>query len=200
MGRHATDSGGDFEEPPVGTHLARCYSIVDLGTQHGEYMGKPKVRNQIMVRFELPEELMSDGRPFSVAAFWTNSTNEKATLRIVLDTWRGKPMTEEEAKSFDLMKIIGVPGLVTLGRNKNNKVRVVGVGPLMKNQKCPPQVNKSSAFWLDEFDPTAFNDLPDGLQAIIKRSDEYQARLRPPGEAQDDAPPRTNDADDDIPF
>jgi hypothetical protein len=194
MGRYATDTGGKFQDAPAGTHMGRCYSIIDLGTQHGDY----GVNNQVMVRFELPEELMDDGRPFSVAAFWTNSTNEKATLRIVLETWRGKPFTQEEIDRFDLEKIIGVPGLVTIGPNKKGRMKIMGVGPLMKGQKCPPQVNPAVTFWLDEFDRAVFDSLPDGLQAIIKESDEYKARLTTRGPVE--PPARTNDFDDDIPF
>lgn len=203
MGRYSTDRGGDFEEPPVGTHLARCYGIIDLGTSMTDFLdknGKPKSRSQIMARFELPEELMSDGRPFSVAAFWTNSTNEKATLRIVLDTWRGRPMTNEEADRFDLNKIVGVPGLVTLGKNQKGKIKVMGVGPLMKNQKCPPQVNTTSVLWLDEFDRDVFDKLPDGLRDIIKRSDEYKAMMRGGVPESDPVNDVTEDHDSSIPF
>ena len=28
--------GGDFEQPPIGTHMARCVRVIDIGTQRGE--------------------------------------------------------------------------------------------------------------------------------------------------------------------
>ena len=41
-------NGGDFQMPEPGTYLARCFRIVDIGTQYGEYQGKPTARRQIV--------------------------------------------------------------------------------------------------------------------------------------------------------
>ena len=35
-----TSSGGDFKPVPAGLHLARCYRIIDLGTQRSEFDGQ----------------------------------------------------------------------------------------------------------------------------------------------------------------
>ena len=42
--------GGTFEQAPVGAHVARCISLVDIGTHHGEYEGVANVRHQVIVR------------------------------------------------------------------------------------------------------------------------------------------------------
>ena len=40
MGLIAKKSGGgDFTPVPPGMHLARCYRVIDLGTQSGTYLG-----------------------------------------------------------------------------------------------------------------------------------------------------------------
>jgi hypothetical protein len=46
----------DFPIVPVGTHVGRCYSFLDLGTQtiNGQYGEQQK--HQIRLSFELPEE------------------------------------------------------------------------------------------------------------------------------------------------
>ena len=45
--------GGDFKLVPPGLHLARCYRIVDLGTQQIEYMGETKFQRKISIGWEL---------------------------------------------------------------------------------------------------------------------------------------------------
>ena len=52
--------GGDFEQPPVGTTVARCVKIIDIGTQKGEYQGKATSKRQCIIGWELPNELMDD--------------------------------------------------------------------------------------------------------------------------------------------
>jgi hypothetical protein len=42
--RVSDTGGGDFEQAPAGTHMARCVRIIDIGTQFGEYQGKPNAR------------------------------------------------------------------------------------------------------------------------------------------------------------
>ena len=43
MARYASDTGGgDFQQSPAGSHIARCVKLTDLGTQTGEYEGKAR--------------------------------------------------------------------------------------------------------------------------------------------------------------
>ncbi len=201
MGRYASNAGGDYAQPPADNHIARCYRIIDLGTQEGEYQGKKVVRNQVMISWELPDCLIEDGesagKPFTVSKFFTNSLNDKATLRANLITWRGRDFTEEELKRFDLQSILGAPCLLSVVHNEKGKAKVASVSKLPKGFECPPAVNAKMAFWLDEFDGEVFESLPKGIQEMIQKSHEYQERLnadRPKGPAQ------IAEMDDDIPF
>ena len=106
------DKGGNFERCPSGMHLARCYRIVDLGTQKSEYMGQVKYLHKIMLGWEIhgtddngkPLNIM-DGRPFAIFKNYTLSWSEKANLRLDLQSWRGKAFTQEEMRKFDLKNI-----------------------------------------------------------------------------------------------
>jgi hypothetical protein len=67
--------------------------------------------------------------------------------------------------------------------------------------ECPPQVNPSQQFFIDEWSQATFDSLPEGFQKIIRESDEYKQRMmpatsRPNVGVPDSAPPD----DDDIPF
>lgn len=188
MGRFASDTGGgDFTPAPEGTHVARCIELIDIGTHHGEYQGAPTVRNQVIVRWELPNETIDiDGKPqpMIVSKFYTNSLGEKANLRADLTAWRGRAFTPEELMKFDLMNILGKPCLLTVVHNDKKKAKVSAVSGLAKGMECPKQVNPSKSFWLDEWngdtngDP--FASLPKGFQELIKQSDEFK-ELNSPG-------------------
>lgn len=203
MGRFAKDTGGEeFPQAPTGTHVARCFRIIDLGTQHGEYQGQPNVRSQVLVSWELPAELMDDGKPFAVSFFYTNSLGEKANLRHHLEAWRGKQFTPDELEGFDLMNILGVPCMVTVTANEKGKAKVTSVSGLPKGFKCPPQVNPSTAFWMEEWSDEEFAKIPKGIQEIMKKSDEYREMI---GELAPKKPVNTPahafaDMEDEVPF
>jgi hypothetical protein len=188
----------------VGTHVARCVKIIDLGTQHGEYKGEPTRRNQVLITWELPEEMIEvDGKeiPVTTSRFYTNSLGEKANLRRDLEGWRGRAFTDDELKKFDLENIIGKPCMLTIVGGENGKTKVASVSGLPKRTECLPQVNKSFVFWLDEeeFDPRKFDELSDGIRKIVEKSEEYRDlsnsdRPKAPEEKAAES------SDDDIPF
>ncbi len=207
MSRYAADTGGgDFKQAPAGSHIARCIKLIDIGTHHGEYQGAPTVRLQFVCQWELPNETIEiDGqtKPLIISKFYTNSLSEKANLRKDLESWRARPFTTEELIGFDLMKILGVPAMLSIVHSDKGKAKVVSVSSLPKGSVCPPQVNPSSAFWIDEWDETAYRELSDGFRKMIEESDEYKAMFTPPGQraAQKEATKHVDDFDDgSIPF
>lgn len=178
MGRYAQDSGGgDFQQAPIGTHVGVCVRITDLGTQTSEYQGQVNERNQILVTWELPNEMMETDKgpaPFIVSKFYTNSLNEKATLRHDLTQWRGRDFTDEELGRFDLQSILGAPCMISVIANDKGKSKVGGVMKLPKGTPVPKPKNAPQAFWLDHFDRDAFEALSEGIKKIIMKSPEYQ--------------------------
>ncbi len=204
MGRYAKDSGGgDFQQAPVGTHIARCVRLTDLGTQHGEYLGEPTARSQVLITWELPSETVEfDGKsmPLLVSKFYTNSLSERANLRKDLETWRSKQFTGAELLNFDLMKVLGAPCMLSVVHNDKSKAKVSAVTATPKGMQCPPQVHPSESFWLDELDPAKFEKLSDGLRKIIEQSDEYQEMVSPKAHRQGSGQVHVDPLDDEIPF
>lgn len=203
MGRYAKE-GGTFTPCPPGLHVARCIRLIDLGTQHSMYEGKENVREQVIVQWEIPGETIDtdDGpQPMIVSKFYTNSLGERANLRADLESWRGRQFTPDELGGFDLEKILGVPAMVNVIHNDKGKAQVKGVMPLPRGTTCPPQVNPSSAFWLDPWDDGAFTALPEGFRKIIQQSDEFKRMAGTPDTVKAKAPATAGaDFDDDIPF
>lgn len=107
-------ASSDFAPAPAGSHLARCYRIIDLGSQTTEWKGKPKTSRKVMFTWELHGEdgegkplLTDDGKPLMVSKRYTFSLSEKATLRAHLVGWRGRDFTLDELAGFDLEKVLG---------------------------------------------------------------------------------------------
>ena len=184
---------------PAGTYVARCYSVVHLGHVTQKYVGEEKIVDLVRFTWELPTELRcfnqdKGEQPCAISKEMTFSLNEKSNLRAMLNTWRGKPLTEDEAKAFDLAKLLGAPCMINLIHqpSKTNPERVyeriAAVLPMMKGMTCPPQHNPSMEFSVLEFDREKFMSLPSFLQEMITGSKEYLAMMKAPAPA---APVRT---------
>lgn len=201
-----TDSGGkDFEQPPVGTHIARCIKVIDLGTQRGEYQGKATSKRQLILGWELPNELISEGdyagKPFTVSRFYTASLSEKANLRADLANWRGRDFTKDELSGFDPKNILGKPCMLSLTLNEKGKVRVTGVMAPPKGTNVPPVAHDEIYFSLepDEFNDEDFEAISPGIKKMIELSPEYAA-IRHKPQVSKPAGGSIDDMDDDIPF
>lgn len=186
-------AGGDFERPKPGTYMARCVGVVDLGTQEFEFSGQKGERRQIIVKWELPTELVTKGdyagQPLVITKFYTFSLNEKANLRHDLVSWRGREFSAEDLRDgFDVSKLLGVPCLVTITSTETDRVKVAAVAQPPKGTKVPPQVNPSVLFDLEAFDGAVFAGLQDWVKDIIRRSPEFAAlenQAPMPGEDDD---------------
>ncbi len=169
--------GGEFEQPPVGTEIGRCIKIIDIGTQKGEYQGKATFKRQVIIGWELPNALMTEGdhagKPFTVSRFYTASLSEKANLRKDLENWRGRAFSDQELKGFSAKNILGKPCMLSLTANDKGKVRVTGVMAAPKGMPIPDQINQPVYFSLDEFDPNVLEKLSEGYKKFIKASPEY---------------------------
>lgn len=180
-----SDNGNtSFEQPPTGSHAARCIAIIDLGTQRSTYEGEAQIKRQVIVRWELPTELMTTGdfagKPFTVSKFYTASLHEKSGLRKDLASWRGRDFTAEELKGFDLKSVLGKACMLAVGLSEKGKAKVTSVMGLPKGMNVPAQVNPSFHFSLDanEFKDELFEQLSKGFKEMVVASPEYQMILR----------------------
>lgn len=196
-----SDGGNSsYEQPPTGTHVGRCVRMIDVGTQRGEYQGKTTIKHKIILVWELPLELMSEGesknKPFLVSEFFTASLNEKSTLRHILANWRGRDFTPEELGGFYPKNLIGKTCMLSITLNDKGKAKVTGVMALPKGTAVPEQVNPSLYFSLDEFNLSVFEGLSEGIKKMIVMSPEYAFAIK--RNSIDNMP--SDDIDGDIPF
>lgn len=203
--RMPTNSGGDFTPPPEGTHPARCYRVVDLGTQETNFQGQVKHQRKVIVSWELPTEPMEDGKPFTVHQRYTFSSHEKSNFRKHLESWRGKRFTDADFgdDGFDIANLLGVPCLLTVVHNTSGErtyANVDSVVKLPKDYEVPKAVNDTMLMSLEpgEFDATTFALLPEGLQETIRKSPEFAEITN--GHAKEHVSEADDDLDDSIPF
>ena len=178
---------------PAGNYLARCYSMILLGTIEEEFKGKKKKQTKVRITFELPNEMVKafkegeDDRPAAIGAEYTLSLSPKANMRKMLDSWRGKAFTEKEADGFDITKLLGKACMVNIihkpgavgGKNEGKFFEeIASVTPIPKGIACPEQVNETQLFnFGDKFDAEFVEKLPDFIKNKIKSSDEWQGKV-----------------------
>lgn len=183
-----TEKKTDYEIVPSGTHIARCYSMIHIGTIEEEYMGEKKDRNKVRLGFEIPSEMRNFHRgvgkmprpmPMSISKEYTLTMFEKGNLRKDLESWRGKGFTDAEANSFDITKLLGVPCMISVVHKTSKKgteyALISTISPLMKDSKCPDMKNKEFQFnYNDNFDENWLkHECPEYLATQIKNSQEY---------------------------
>lgn len=211
----AKNKGGkNFEPVPEDQHIGRCVLIVDIGTQESSYGDK----HQCIIGWELPQVLQvfdetKGEEPSMLSKFFTISLNEKANLRLALESWRGKAFSDAELEGFDLEALAAAPCLLQVihktAQNGDVRAQINAVSKLPKGLECPPQVTPTRVFTLDGGTQQDFEGLPEWVQDQIKSSAEYGAWCqRNPGGEQvfknepitevtfgSDAPPQ-----DEVPF
>ena len=110
MGLYAKAKSGhsqDFEPCPAGPQRLVCCDVVDLGMVDVLWQGKTKRQHKMQIRWQ-SEKTTKDGKPALLVQRYTLSMHEKATLRKILESWRGRPFgSDEEAEAFDIEKVIG---------------------------------------------------------------------------------------------
>jgi hypothetical protein len=191
-------SGEGFEIPEAGAVVGRCYMVADLGTQDTSFQGKPKKAHKILLSWELAQT-MEDGRPFAISSRYTLSLFDQAILRQHLESWRGKSFTEEELAGFDVKNVLGKYCLLSIVHNREGDktyANVKGIMPVPKGMEKPGQVNADVYFDIDTGD---INTLPEWVQNVVKKSDEWKAKGN--GSAPTAKPAgKFDDMEDDIPF
>jgi hypothetical protein len=186
----ATSNGStNFEPIATGNYPARCYSMVHVGTVEENILGTLKKLNKVRITWELPTELKvfkeeNGEQPCVISKEFTLSLHEKATLRNFLKNWRGKDFTDEEAKSFDIEKLVGAPCMLNI-THKTKKdgsgvyAEIGSVSTMPKGFVCPEQINPNFIFTYDNFEVEKFDKLPEFMRNKMVNSDEYKQIFHP---------------------
>jgi hypothetical protein len=181
MGLIAKNESGEKGIISAGTHVARCYGVIDLGTQYSVKFGR--WANKIMLQFELPADETEDGRPSIISKKYTLSLNDKASLRKDLESWLGRPVTAaEERDGFALGSMLGTPCLLSIlhgGNTEKAYAYVAGVMSVPEGMAVPQAVNPVVLYDIENGEDAVYAKLPEWVKDLIQQSREFKGDTEP---------------------
>tara|TARA_S200002703_G_scaffold21157_1_gene17673 strand:+ start:4581 stop:5177 length:597 start_codon:yes stop_codon:yes gene_type:complete len=163
---------------PEGSHVARLYGIVDLGTQDTFYGPK----KQVAMMYELPDETHvfreEDGpQPMGRHRIDPASLNEKSNLLKQLKALNGKAFTAKElAAGITLEDQLGKPCLVSVvhrkGKDGQMYDNIDSVTALPKGMEAKELTNEPYNYDICESN-AGWDRVPEWMKNKIKESPEY---------------------------
>lgn len=175
--------------PEAGATVGVLFSIVDMGHLETNWDNQRKWTPKVRFTFELPDqtdeyEVVENGKttkiqkPMVVSIEQTRSLGEKASLRKLLEQWRGQTFTSKELQAFSLKNLLGKPAMLTLIHKTSQQGRqycaIAGASKLPKSMKAPAStINDTIYYEIEEGEGGQFNDMPDWLQEKIRASKEF---------------------------
>jgi hypothetical protein len=182
--------------PEAGATVGVLYSLVDLGHQKTNWDNQEKWTPKVRLTFELPDqtdeyEVEENGKrttvqkPMVVSIEQTRSLGEKASLRKLLEQWRGQTFTSKELQAFSLKNLLGKPAMLTLIHKTSQQGRqycaIAGASKLPKGMKAPATTTNDQLYYeIEQGEAGQFNDMPDWLQEKIRASKEFAASAGKP--------------------
>lgn len=190
-----TKSASSFTPVPVGMHLARCFRVIDLGTQKSFYQGTETFKRKILIQFEIHSEdaqgrpLLTDkGEPLSIAKRYTLSLNEAAHLCKDLESWRGATFTKEERSGFNLEKLLDRWAMLnvtkSLGNDGKEYTNIETINPVpaqIKKAGLPEAHNDTLIYSIENSGQDVFDKLSEGVKKTIMASPEWQEKAAKKG-------------------
>jgi len=167
--------------PPVnpGVYIAVCVHSIDLGEQLCEYKEKGKsYNNQVQFVFELVGETVEiDGRrePRTLSRTFNFSQSKNGGLRKFVQSWLGKPFSDEAFADFDTNDLVGMPAQLSVILNESGEyANIDTIMQLPKGMPAPKATLPLIRFDMEPWDDAAFALLPDWVQEKVKKSTQYQ--------------------------
>lgn len=200
-----SDTSKEFKLAPAGLHMARLYSIIDLGHQATDWKGETKIMHKVVLTWELHGEddegnalKTDDGKPLIVSKRYTVSLGDQARLRQDLESWGNKKMTAEDRKNFDMATLLGRFCMVNITHSEDGKyANISGISPVpsaLRNVQ-PEGINPTKMFWLEKHTQEEFDALPKYYKEKITESSEWRGT-----KAKQESAVETDPKLDDIPF
>jgi hypothetical protein len=139
--------GGDWEPMPAGSYRSVITGFIHIGTQDGGQYGPKNQCIVIYLPFDEDDDkplLNTEGQPWTISKFYTLSFNEKASLRLDVETILGRSFKDEE--EFDVRELIGMQARIriehTEGKTKDGKpvtrAKVSKVESVSKRDRIDP--------------------------------------------------------------
>ena len=172
------NEGASFAPAPAGLHNAVCTMVVDLGLQPSLYGNKAKV----LIGWELVNVLRDDGRPFVISRTFGATLSKQGALRPLIETWRGRPLTADEAAGFDLKTLVGQPCKVLIQHAETKDGRLfANAQTVIKADPGQPTTAQTDLVFFDQDqpDPVALSKLPAWISHLIEQAVHVERKPAP---------------------
>jgi len=198
-------TSGNFKPVPLPepqTTVARCYSLIDIGTVPNMYQGTLQgMVHKIFLTWELPKlkAVFSDEKgeePFVISEEFTLSTKENSNFYKLIGNWRGKPLTPAEQESFDPAIMLGKTAVIQFIHKRkkkfadadikevtteNTNMKMQGIMKRSPDMEMPAAINPVLLWdWEviesgeEPFDKEKWEKIPNFLKSKIQESEEYK--------------------------
>ena len=191
------------EQIPADSYPARLISFIYLGTQPWSVQyPTPKIKARFTFEFPTEKRVFNEEKweqPFVVSREFTLSMWKQSNLLPFVEWMIGKKLDEEDAKTFDILSLVGQAYFATIIHNDKWYADIQGIVKLPKAMTCPDQINPTQIV-LEEDWKTEWEKLPTFIQDKIKKSAEYRGKWA--YEQKNSDPREVNDeiSIEDIPF
>lgn len=203
--RTPTTNDKQFAPAPAGWAVARCCSVIDLGTHIDPHWDKEI--HSVRIGFELTASKRDDGKNHLIFKKYTLSHHPKSGLRKDLESWYGKAFDTKklnELGGFDLKIILDRAAFLNITHSQGEDVvyaNISTIGPMPSGMDCPFLTVPKIYFELEEFNQQVFDSLNDRTKDLIKKSGEYRVMMGEIPDPRTRSAPRTDvPPDDDVPY
>jgi hypothetical protein len=182
----AKASASQSKQLKPGQYVARCYSIVDLGSH--KFKDNDYFSHKIRITWEFPTELETfkeenGQQPYVMGQDYTLSLGEKSTFKKMLEAWLGRKITAQEAsEGFNVKTLLGKEALIQVveqpSKTDPTKIyaNIQNITSIPKGMECPAQINASILFSIEEWNELIYGELPEFVQKKIMDSKEYKEK------------------------
>lgn len=158
------DKGFVIEE---GTHVGLFLGLVHLGIQRGEFEGVVSYKDQVLIKFELPDVLSDKGTPLTLSKRVTNSSHSKAELMKAVKALSGNSNVDE---GVDFEELVGSPVMLEVGHSKSGGAKIVGYMPVpaaLKKTIKPLMGEPVLLFDVEKISDKELEKMPEWLRKVI---------------------------------
>lgn len=163
--------------PKPGRVVARCVSIIDMGTQKNQFGGENRI---IRFEFEIPSQTHTfkeekGAQPLLQPQEYNMFFSEKSKLQGMLQDWRN--VEYKEGDDIPVKKYLGQPAKIRIKKKTSkagNEYTVIDDIEGAEKGSCPERINPLR--WLDlaDFKQEDFDNLHEWQRDKISESPEYQ--------------------------
>lgn len=171
---------------PKGSHVARLYQIINLGTTEFEYKGEMKKSTKLRLTFELCNEKKvfkegEEAKPLSVSREFGFSMSPRSKLRPFIESMIGTALHDKEAYNFDFEDLLGRECLLTIdheSKGEKTYANIISAAPLPKGMEAPELFNEAVSLDVNSITEAEMDTLPDFLKEKMWHSEEWALRQR----------------------